>query len=99
MWIWSLLTVGLTEEARDASGTAGAAYFVTSLRIAAGRQLTERLVAAQRHNTNEEKVRDHLKTALKRGDNNLFKLGAGEYLLGRKAANKEGGRFATVNNW
>lgn len=51
--------------------------------------LTERLVAAQRHNTNEEKVRDHLKDSFEEGDNNLFKLGAEEYLLGRKAANKE----------
>ncbi|HFY3972648.1 PTS mannitol transporter subunit IICBA [Salmonella enterica] len=51
--------------------------------------LTERLVAAQRHNTNEEKVRDHLKDSFEEGDNNLFKLGAENIFLGRKAANKE----------
>ncbi|MGG7053758.1 PTS mannitol transporter subunit IICBA, partial [Salmonella enterica subsp. enterica] len=31
--------------------------------------LTERLVAAKRHNTNEEKVRDHLKDSFEEGDN------------------------------
>ena len=51
--------------------------------------LTERLVAAQRHNVNEEKVRDHLKDSFEEGDTHLFKLGAENIFLGRKAANKE----------
>ncbi len=51
--------------------------------------LTERLVAAQRHNVNEEKVRDHLKDSFEEGDTHLFKLGAENIFLGRKATNKE----------
>ncbi|MGK4724868.1 PTS mannitol transporter subunit IICBA, partial [Salmonella enterica] len=57
--------------------------------------LTERLVAALRHITIEEKVRDHLKDSFEEGDNNLFKLGAVNIFLGRKADNKvEAIRFA-----
>ncbi len=51
--------------------------------------LTERLVAAQRHTDNEEKVRDSLKDSFEAADTNLFKLGAENIFLGRKAATKE----------
>lgn len=51
--------------------------------------LTERLVAAQRHTDNEEKVRDSLKDSFDASDANLFKLGAENIFLGRKAATKE----------
>ncbi|HGI7034872.1 TPA: PTS mannitol transporter subunit IICBA [Klebsiella oxytoca] len=51
--------------------------------------LTERLVAAQRHTDNEEKVRDSLKDSFDASDTNLFKLGAENIFLGRKAATKE----------
>lgn len=61
--------------------------------------LTERLVAAQRHNTNEEKVRDHLKDSFEEGDNNLFKLGAENIFRAVKPLTKKR-RFALpVNNW
>ncbi|MDR6617996.1 PTS system mannitol-specific IIC component [Klebsiella sp. 1400] len=51
--------------------------------------LTERLVAAQRHTDNEEKVRDSLKDSFEAADTNLFKLGAENIFLGLKAATKE----------
>ncbi|MCW9449656.1 PTS mannitol transporter subunit IICBA [Klebsiella michiganensis] len=51
--------------------------------------LTERLVLAQRHTDNEEKVRDSLKDSFDASDTNLFKLGAENIFLGRKAATKE----------
>ena len=51
--------------------------------------LTERLVSAQRHTDNEEKVRDSLKNSFDASDTNLFKLGAENIFLGRKAATKE----------
>lgn len=51
--------------------------------------LIERLVAAQRHTDNEEKVRDSLKDSFDASDTNLFKLGAENIFLGRKAATKE----------
>ena len=51
--------------------------------------LTERLVAAQRHTDNEEKVRDSLKDSFDAADTNLFKLGAENIFLGRKTATKE----------
>ena len=51
--------------------------------------LTERLVAAQRHTDNEEKIRDSLKDSFDASDTNLFKLGAENIFLGRKAATKE----------
>lgn len=51
--------------------------------------LTERLVSAQRHTDNEEKVRDSLKDSFEAADTNLFKLGAENIFLGRKAATKE----------
>lgn len=51
--------------------------------------LTERLVAAQRHTDNKEKVRDSLKDSFDAADTNLFKLGAENIFLGRKAATKE----------
>ncbi len=51
--------------------------------------LTERLVAAQRHTDNEEKVHDSLKDSFDAADTNLFKLGAENIFLGRKAATKE----------
>ena len=51
--------------------------------------LTERLVAAQRHTDNEEKVRDSLKDSFDASDTTLFKLGAENIFLGRKAATKE----------
>ncbi len=48
--------------------------------------LTERLVAAQRHTANEEKVKDSLKDSFDDSSANLFKLGAENIFLGRKAA-------------
>ncbi|HCD5322685.1 TPA: PTS mannitol transporter subunit IICBA [Klebsiella michiganensis] len=51
--------------------------------------LTERLVSAQRHTDNKEKVRDSLKDSFDASDTNLFKLGAENIFLGRKAATKE----------
>lgn len=51
--------------------------------------LTERLVAAQRHEDNEVKVRDSLKDSFDAKDTNLFKLGAENIFLGCKAATKE----------
>lgn len=51
--------------------------------------LTERLVSAQRHTDNEEKVRDSLKDSFDASDTNLFKLGAENIFFGRKAATKE----------
>ena len=53
------------------------------------RDLTERLVAAQRHTANEEKVKDSLKDSFDDSSANLFKLGAENIFLGRKAATKE----------
>ena len=53
------------------------------------RDLTERLVAAQRHIDNEVKVTDSLKDSFDDTDKNLFKLGADNIFLGRKAATKE----------
>ncbi|WP_308561717.1 PTS mannitol transporter subunit IICBA [uncultured Klebsiella sp.] len=51
--------------------------------------LTERLVAAQRHTDNEEKVRDSLRDSFDAADTHLFKLGAENIFLGQKAATKE----------
>ena len=51
--------------------------------------LTERLVAAQRHTENEVKVKDSLKDSFDDSNANLFKLGAENIFLGRKAATKE----------
>ena len=51
--------------------------------------LTERLVAAQRHEDNEVKVRDSLKDSFDTKDTNLFTLGADNIFLGCKAATKE----------
>ncbi|MEN0615425.1 PTS mannitol transporter subunit IICBA [Klebsiella indica] len=51
--------------------------------------LTERLVAAQRHTDNEEKVRDSLQDSFDAADTHLFKLGAENIFLGQKAATKE----------
>ncbi|MEL0551657.1 MULTISPECIES: PTS mannitol transporter subunit IICBA [Enterobacteriaceae] len=51
--------------------------------------LTERLVAAQRHEDNEVKVRDSLKDSFDAKDTNLFKLGADNIFLGCTAATKE----------
>ncbi|HKS33329.1 MAG TPA: PTS mannitol transporter subunit IICBA [Enterobacteriaceae bacterium] len=51
--------------------------------------LTERLVAAQRHTDNEEKVRTSLQDSFDADDSHLFKLGADNIFLGRTAANKE----------
>lgn len=53
------------------------------------RDLTERLVAAQRHTENEVKVKDSLKDSFDDSNANLFKLGAENIFLGRKAATKE----------
>lgn len=51
--------------------------------------LTERLVAAQRHTEHEEKVRTSLKDSFDDNSGNLFKLGADNIFLGRTAATKE----------
>ena len=51
--------------------------------------LTERLVAAQRHVDNSVKVQTSLQDSFDAGDSNLFKLGAENVFLGRTASNKE----------
>ncbi len=51
--------------------------------------LTERLVNAQRHTENEEKVRTSLKDSFDEPDNNLFRLSAENVFLGRHASHKE----------
>lgn len=51
--------------------------------------LTERLVAAQRHTDNEEKVRGSLQDSFDAADTQLFRLGAENIFLGRHAATKE----------
>lgn len=51
--------------------------------------LTERLVAAQRHTENEEKVRTSLHDSFDESDSNLFRLGADNVFLGRHANTKE----------
>ncbi|HCR57385.1 MAG TPA: PTS mannitol transporter subunit IICBA [Raoultella sp.] len=51
--------------------------------------LTERLVAAQRHTDNEEKVRGSLKDSFDAADTQLFRLGAENIFLGCHAATKE----------
>ncbi|MFP1461977.1 PTS mannitol transporter subunit IICBA [Escherichia coli] len=51
-------------------------------------RLTERLVAAQRHTENEVKVKDSLKDSFDDSSANLFKLGAENIFLGRKAATR-----------
>ncbi|MGG7449041.1 PTS mannitol transporter subunit IICBA [Kosakonia oryzendophytica] len=51
--------------------------------------LTERLVAAQRHTDNQTKVNSSLQDSFDASNSNLFKLGAENIFLGRKASNKE----------
>lgn len=51
--------------------------------------LTERLVAAQRHNENEVKVRTSLQDSFDESNAHLFKLGAENIFLGRTATTKE----------
>jgi PTS system mannitol-specific IIC component len=51
--------------------------------------LTERLVAAQRHADNTVKVQTSLQDSFDAGDSNLFKLGVENVFLGRTASNKE----------
>ena len=51
--------------------------------------LTERLVAAQRHEDNEVKVRSSLQDSFDESNAHLFKLGAENIFLGRTAATKE----------
>ncbi|WP_104557264.1 PTS mannitol transporter subunit IICBA [Enterobacter sichuanensis] len=51
--------------------------------------LTERLVAAQRHEDNEVKVRTSLQDSFDESNTHLFKLGAENIFLGRTAATKE----------
>ncbi|HAU8262503.1 TPA: PTS mannitol transporter subunit IICBA [Kluyvera intermedia] len=51
--------------------------------------LTERLVAAQRHVDNSVKVQTSLQDSFDAGDSNQFKLGAENVFLGRTASNKE----------
>lgn len=51
--------------------------------------LTERLVAAQRHNENEVKVRTSLQDSFDESNSHLFKLGAENIFLGRTATTKE----------
>jgi PTS system mannitol-specific IIC component len=61
--------------------------------------LTERLVAAQRHEDNEVKVRSSLQDSFDANDSHLFKLGAENIFLGRTAATKKK-RFALpVSSW
>jgi len=57
--------------------------------------LTDRLVAAQRHTQNEEKVRTSLQDSFDESNSHLFKLGAENVFLGRTATHKEDAiRFA-----
>jgi len=51
--------------------------------------LTERLVAAQRHEVNETKVRTSLQDSFDANDSHLFKLTADNIFLGRTASHKE----------
>jgi PTS system mannitol-specific IIC component len=51
--------------------------------------LTERLVAAQRHEDNEVKVRTSLQDSFDESNAHLFKLGAENIFLGRTATHKE----------
>jgi len=51
--------------------------------------LTERLVAAQRHTDNEAKVTSSLHDSFDAPNSNLFKLSAENIFLGRTASNKE----------
>ncbi|WP_039057918.1 PTS mannitol transporter subunit IICBA [Enterobacter sp. Bisph1] len=51
--------------------------------------LTERLVAAQRHTDNEAKVTSRLQDSFDTPNSNLFKLGAENIFLGRTASTKE----------
>ncbi|MCG5045360.1 PTS mannitol transporter subunit IICBA [Enterobacteriaceae bacterium 155047] len=51
--------------------------------------LTERLVAAQRHETNEVKVRSSLQDSFDESNAHLFRLGAENIFLGRTASHKE----------
>lgn len=51
--------------------------------------LTERLAAAQRHESNEVKVRDNLKDSFDESETHLFKPGPQNVFLGCKATNKE----------
>lgn len=51
--------------------------------------LTERTVAAQRHEDNEVKVRTSLQDSFDESNAHLFKLGAENIFLGRTATNKE----------
>ncbi|MDU1060087.1 MAG: PTS mannitol transporter subunit IICBA [Leclercia adecarboxylata] len=51
--------------------------------------LTERLVAAQRHEDNEVKVRTSLQDSFDESNSHLFRLGADNIFLGRTASHKE----------
>lgn len=51
--------------------------------------LTERLVAAQRHTDNAAKVNSSLQDSFDSSNSHLFKLGAENIFLGRTASNKE----------
>ena len=51
--------------------------------------LTERLVVAQRHLQNEEKVRTSLQDSFDESNSHLFRLGAENIFLGRTASTKE----------
>ncbi|HBH16399.1 MAG TPA: PTS mannitol transporter subunit IICBA, partial [Leclercia adecarboxylata] len=51
--------------------------------------LTERLVAAQRHEDNEVKVRTSLQDSFDESNSHLFRLGAENIFLGRTASTKE----------
>jgi PTS system mannitol-specific IIC component len=51
--------------------------------------LTQRLIAAQRHSENEEKVQSSLKDSFDQDDSRLFKLSEGNIFLGLQAASKE----------
>jgi PTS system mannitol-specific IIC component len=51
--------------------------------------LTQRLIAAQRHSENEEKVQSSLKDSFDQDDSRLFKLSKDNIFLGLQAASKE----------
>lgn len=61
--------------------------------------LTERLVSAQRHTDNEEKVRDSLKDSFDASDTNLFKLGAENIFLGRNGRPKKKRFCLPASSW
>ncbi len=79
-----------SDRACDAPGAAGPAHFADQLpRQRPVHQPDRASGCGARHTDNEEKVRGSLKDSFDTADTNLFKLGAENIFLGRKAATKE----------